>query len=988
MNERTALATKKPERKTQASLSTKPNETLSQYIDSPIEQILHLQQTMGNQAVQKLFDNGTIQAKLTIGRSSDKYELEADRVADKVMRMPEPKRSSVNGHQPQGKPVTPLIQKQEEHEDEEERNQEEEQIQTQLLENRVMRLPEPPGPGSNEDEEEVDPNLEIQINSNATGQSFPTTTRTFFEKRFGHDFSSVRIHTDSQAANTARKFNAKAFTIGRDIYFGSGHYQPGQKQGKQLLAHELTHTLQQKPLQPYTTRSTFYPHALSADYQTVDFLTQTETKTLPETTEKIETQTTAPQIEQAQETLFEAIPGRETATETPPVKKTDGDTSPGVTTDAARVVEGPGPEQGPEIAEEEKTAAPGKPEMTSGVEKTTAELPGENLLTPFISSRTAMLEAEAENAAKQVVKGKDVKGSFTPSRLPIQFDLLSDIGSLIGKGASWVNENILQPIRQMVSTGWNVVSDLGRRISEAYQQAKSGSDDYWRPHYLLFRVIKNLRRNLYAEALEKERQHRQSEAPTGTGETSGREPSLLERADQLAEIFESSAESYFEVEKEIVEGAILGDFKENPTIWNTIGQIVVGFIPYAGQVADVRDLVASLKKIIYDGKYNDPWEWFNLILVIIGFIPGVGDIIKAVGRGAKGVIRRTLETLLRKGDGIWRAIPAVARSLFKTAQRFGKKLLDGAIQTGRRLFNHAQEIGRGIMESAGTAARTVRNLLGRLQENVGRIARSALESAHGVLTRGMAFLNRVGRTIAGALQRFLEPIRNLITRAEAFIRNTVEQGRKIVNLIRQKITDKIGEATEFLGRTIRGAIETGQRILREAKRRVPEIISRALRNGRKLAERAYKGAGDLIRGGMRWVKEKAIRWIKEKFQNVKQSLLKFLRDRWERLTLRIRKWELKRRIASGKQVHGEFPPTAGPGEVLYRSDPRTGDITFYQIYDRNGLPIKRLDIIGDTHGGIPTPHVHEYTRGRINPATGLPFVNKGPVRPALPEEIP
>jgi len=69
--------------------------------------------------------------------------------------------------------------------------------------------------------------------------------RAFMEERFGVDFSNVRIHADSEAARMARALNAEAFTYGRDIYFGEGRYRPETTKGKKLLAHELTHVVQQ-----------------------------------------------------------------------------------------------------------------------------------------------------------------------------------------------------------------------------------------------------------------------------------------------------------------------------------------------------------------------------------------------------------------------------------------------------------------------------------------------------------------------------------------------------------------------------------------------------------------------------------------------------------------------------------------------------------------------------------------------------------------------
>ena len=80
------------------------------------------------------------------------------------------------------------------------------------------------------------------------GQPLDPATRAFFEPRFGRDFSGVRVHTDTKAAESARDINALAYTVGKDVVFGAEQYAPGTKEGKRLLAHELTHTLQQAPI--------------------------------------------------------------------------------------------------------------------------------------------------------------------------------------------------------------------------------------------------------------------------------------------------------------------------------------------------------------------------------------------------------------------------------------------------------------------------------------------------------------------------------------------------------------------------------------------------------------------------------------------------------------------------------------------------------------------------------------------------------------------
>ncbi len=79
----------------------------------------------------------------------------------------------------------------------------------------------------------------------SSGQPLDTGTRAFMEPRFGHDFGQVRVHTGARAAESAQAVNALAYTVGRNVVFGAGQYMPGTSEGRRLLAHELTHVVQQ-----------------------------------------------------------------------------------------------------------------------------------------------------------------------------------------------------------------------------------------------------------------------------------------------------------------------------------------------------------------------------------------------------------------------------------------------------------------------------------------------------------------------------------------------------------------------------------------------------------------------------------------------------------------------------------------------------------------------------------------------------------------------
>jgi hypothetical protein len=93
---------------------------------------------------------------------------------------------------------------------------------------------------------QVTPELDAQIHGvHGGGMPLARETREFFEPRMGADLGNVRVSTGSQASSVARQLNARAFTVGNNITFGAGQYQPSSNDGKRLIAHELTHVIQQ-----------------------------------------------------------------------------------------------------------------------------------------------------------------------------------------------------------------------------------------------------------------------------------------------------------------------------------------------------------------------------------------------------------------------------------------------------------------------------------------------------------------------------------------------------------------------------------------------------------------------------------------------------------------------------------------------------------------------------------------------------------------------
>lgn len=144
-----------------------------------------------------------LQTKLTIGEAGDVYEREADQIADQVMSSPA--HGSVKGA-----PV------------------------------QVQRYAGASGASADSVPASVGHTL------GQAGSPLPRTVRQNMEQRFGHDFSQVRVHSSASAAESARDVNAQAYTVGHNIVFGAGRFAPDTQPGQRLLAHELTHVVQQR----------------------------------------------------------------------------------------------------------------------------------------------------------------------------------------------------------------------------------------------------------------------------------------------------------------------------------------------------------------------------------------------------------------------------------------------------------------------------------------------------------------------------------------------------------------------------------------------------------------------------------------------------------------------------------------------------------------------------------------------------------------------
>jgi hypothetical protein len=183
--------------------------------------------TLRTQTPEHSYTSARIQPKLTISTPGDTHEQEADRLADRVMRMPErslQRACACGGGCARYK-------------------NEEQRVQRRSLASTITPFMQAKADAGGVASDAISNRI---VATRGSGRALPGGPRKFMEGRFGTDFSNVRIHSGPDAIQMSQELNAQAFTVGSDVYFNSGKYSPESPAGKQLLAHELTHTVQQQ----------------------------------------------------------------------------------------------------------------------------------------------------------------------------------------------------------------------------------------------------------------------------------------------------------------------------------------------------------------------------------------------------------------------------------------------------------------------------------------------------------------------------------------------------------------------------------------------------------------------------------------------------------------------------------------------------------------------------------------------------------------------
>jgi len=949
--------------------------------------------------------NPLIQTKLTVGQPDDLYEQEADRVAAKVVSMPEPavQRS-----------VSPLS--------------------SFMRANQVQRK----GGSSN-----ASAGFEQQLKgTKGSGAALGGKVRGFMEPRFGADFSQVRVHTDSTAVQMNKEVGAQAFAHGNDLYFNAGKYSPDSTAGKELLAHELTHTIQQtgckqfqpklnrkpslaadEPVRAKTIANNIVPlklkalqhkadedETLQAKQLDAEVLEQQEDNQLDTSLSKSE-QSIQPKAISALGSVTAAnkplllrkeadeAEAREEESETQPIQAKSINSLP-----EHRISQDSHSVDGKLIQQKVAiSSAPVGVQRAGGaswimrkVGGLLRKLPGFGLLSTLLGKNPVTGETVERNAT-------GVIGGIL--KLIGKEDLFQKLkeSNAIEKAFAWFGKQIAKlnltwpVIRGLFSKGWDSLSrwDLLSPVKAFNKIATIFSAPIKRIRNFAFSVVGKVGEFIFEGAMK---------LAGGAGQ---RVMGILKQA-----------------------GGVIGNIIKNPVgfVGNLVKAVKGGFQKFSANIG--THLKTGLMGWLFGALAGTGLvlpQTFNLKGIIDVALQVVGAtyqdlrqlLIEKVGEKRVAKLEKAfafVKTLATDGlAGAWQKIMEFAGNLQEMV--FGgiknwvmKSVVGAAITKLVTIFNPAGALIQAAMSIYNTImffverSKQIAALANSVFSSIGKIASGNVGAAVGFIEQSMAqtlpvvisFLARqVGLgDIAGEIKGIIGRVRGVIQGAIGKLVNfVVSRGKSLLGMNSKSDRSALGN-------------QQSAKAVKKHETLADEVVSK-LRQTDK-APKDYKS--------LKLAKKGEARELEKTYTSMLEPGIKltvqFEDDSTDRkdgdIDFKVviapntttrngsvgptkpTDWTIgtpaSTLISAGSQVSGHFPLFgASPNEVRYRMN---GSLyTSYIVYDNNGRAIKRVDVTGRAHGGVPTPHVVEY-KHNTNPQGQIFVQPEKTVRPARTDEVP
>jgi hypothetical protein len=735
--------------------------------------LVDLQRRAGNQTTQRLLKHG-IQPKLRVGSPNDRYEREADRVARAVTRLSTPTGSeqSVENASVAGRTV-PRIQRlcarcRE-------RFQHGLPLNCPDCERTLRRSPSVAG-GLPTVSDEVASEI---AHSRGNGHPLPPSTRAFFESRFGHEFGDVRVHVGPSAARLNRALDARAFTLGRDVFFGASEYRPESEGGRELLAHELTHVVQQQSMSaPVVQRSPFQVFQ-QTNRQVANLIIRTHQSIMNGLVPMFESSYPLRDETYVREKTQYIDRTSELMQEVTPQSFNRWLTAAGtLQTSINRIMNEP-----------MRTTSFLQGEALRGVWSGIGD-DLRRLRETDINLRGAQIEAQRERRQQRQARaeaGRRREEAQAQHETELtKSQRLDDAQNALGRYLVTFEQDINSaPTLYAPRAAGNIHAFLGdnfRLYIRLFQRIHDDEPELWE----LWQeggfgslVIRQLAQQYGIRGLERYQYHELTAIET----------------------------LHLAIVGEWYRGQINVEGQREGQELSVIGLGTgIRMVPGLDQVLDVSDLSAVIYYMSMDDEYfDDPMSWLNLGLTLFGVIPELGSFVRGVGKALVTGVRRTLASSV--GRSGYRGIARIYNAL----QRRFPDIVEDAIDLLGRIGRHWDEWVAVALRNWSEALGTARGFFGRLSDS---------------LVEG---IDRIRQATPRRLSEGFARLRELFTGFLSFASDTARRGMEAVSARYARIRSRLQGLTAT-GRLLR-EVERLDRPVAERILALQNAIDSALRGG-------------------------------------------------------------------------------------------------------------------------------------------------------------
>lgn len=492
-------------------------------------------------------------------------------------------------------------------------------------------------------------------------------------------------------------------------------------------------------------------------------------------------------------------------------------------------------------------------------------------------SRSPRSGAPLATAAR---RARPTRGSAR-GRGAIQRNFLGDLWQgakkLVHKGKEWVEDHIVDPIKDLATGAWSSITGIGSQVGQAWSSGEAGILGMVGGATTALAGARDVQQSMFASATQKVQRDRATTPPVASASPLKLDPEAKETLKETGDFAKKNLVGVggaTPIGQELLEGALLGDAIKRPSGWNTLGQTAIGFVPILGQIADARDTVLAIKRL-HESGWKDGWG--NLMLVLLAWVPGVGDVLKGGGKLLARLVGQNLSGLAKRARTMWKGVARLIPGLTKGAREWGRKIAGAA----RRLSNDVVNRVRQTADSARQKAKEAYQRAGRFIGEMGTWVKSrwndatswARNAADGV----SGVLGRVVGAVTSAVNSIVSKAKSWIGGAVDFVKRTIDAGKNVARKLGTKVRNAAKSAVKFAKWAVGTAKQKAKQLWESTKRIAAEkwtAAQRKAQHARDAAVGAIKSAASKTLGPLKQAALKALGPIIRKIPKPVRAKLK------------------------------------------------------------------------------------------------------------------